>query len=143
MDANFLLRNPARGCRTAGRNTKNQPGFTLVEIVSVLIILSVLAAILIPRFIALDANSQWRGLDYGVAELNGRESLTWANIKLSAGGWVNDVTQLWPRIDTDLGTDYSWDEPPSPIGGTLRFRQRGSPVNREASTFLEPGHWSR
>ncbi len=121
----------------------SEKGYTLIEIISVLIILSVLAAIVVPRYIALDVNAKIRAIDYGVAELNGRESLTWANVKLSNSGWLNDATQVFNLLDTHLGSEYSWDIGPTTVGGTLRFEDQSSAVNRIGSTSIQPGQWNR
>jgi prepilin-type N-terminal cleavage/methylation domain-containing protein len=49
-----------------------EKGFTLVEIIAVMVILSVLAAVAIPRYMSLDENARQRAIDAGIAELNGR-----------------------------------------------------------------------
>ena len=121
----------------------SQEGYTLIEIISVLIILSVLAAIVVPRYVALDVGAKMRAIDYGVAEMNGRESLTWANVKLSQSGWIDDASQVWPQVDTNLGDSYFWDIGPSVSGGTLRFEDQSSAVNRTGSTSVQPGNWNR
>ena len=121
----------------------SQAGYTLIEIISVLIILSVLAAIVVPRYVALDVGAKIRAIDYGVAEMNGRESLTWANVKLSQSGWTDDASQVWPQIDTNLGDQYFWDTGPTASGGTLRFEDQSSSVNRTGSTDRQPGFWNR
>lgn len=121
-----------------------QKGFTLLEIIAVLVILSVLAALAIPRYISIDEGARQRAIDAGVAELNGRESLNWSNAKITITGYVNDAT-LFPLISTTLGNDYEWmGGPPDQSGGILRFKESIEvPLAREESTDLQPGHWSR
>jgi len=119
-------------------------GFTLVEIIAVMVILSVLAAVAIPRYMSLDESARQRAIDAGISELNGRETLTWSNIKITLTGYVDDTT-LFSSIDTTLGGDYDWvGDPPAADGGTLRFRTSISvTLTRSESTNIHPGHWSR
>ena len=97
---------------------RNQKGFTLVEIIAVLIILSVLAAVAVPRYIDLADNSKQRAIDGAISELNGRESLTWANQKISTTGYDGDQKVL-DAFDYNLGSNYTWTVPPDEFGGTL------------------------
>ena len=121
-----------------------EKGFTLVEIIAVMVILSVLAAVAIPRYMSLDESARQRAVDAGISELNGRETLTWSNIKITLTGYVDDAT-LFSSVDTTLGGDYSWvGGPPTKDGGTLRFRMSVSvALNRSESTDIHPGQWSR
>ena len=47
---------------------KGQEGFTLIEIIAILIILGIVAAGAIPRYIDLTANAETRAIDAGIAE---------------------------------------------------------------------------
>ena len=119
-------------------------GFTLLEIIATLVILSILAAVAIPRYISVDESAKQRAIEAGIAELNGRETLTWSNIKISEQGYEGD-TILFALIDTHLGTDYTWNPPgPDSGGGTLIFRNSSdAALVRSVSTTLQPGNWSR
>jgi prepilin-type N-terminal cleavage/methylation domain-containing protein len=125
------------------KNTKlDQQGFTLIEIIAVLVLLGMIAALAIPRFINLDQNAKDRAIASGISELNGRESLVWADAKVSAAGWQDDAT-IFATMNTSLGAaHYTWVAPPTAAGGSLRF-QSGTPVNliRTPSTILSPANW--
>lgn len=125
----------------------DQRGFTLIELISTMVILSVLAAVLIPRYIDAEVSSKLRGLDMGVAEMNGRETLTWAMVKLSDTGYQND-TQVWTQLTvspgTFLGADYDWTIGPTVAGGTLMFkRDISAALLRTASSTEIPAKWRR
>jgi prepilin-type N-terminal cleavage/methylation domain-containing protein len=131
----------------AGLRFHKTHGFTLIELIATMMIISVLAAVLIPRYIDAETSAKTRGLDLGVSEMNGRETLTWAMVKLSNSGYIDDV-QVWTHLQitagTDLGPDYDWTVAPSRNGGTLRFKKDvWSILNRAFSSRETPGNWRR
>ena len=122
----------------------NRAGFSLVELVAVIVILSILAAIVMSRYIDLDANARQRAIDAGVAELNGREGMVWSRIKISPTGYQDDLI-TFNAVDKNLGHDYIWTGAPDPSGGEIRFGVTGAPVflSRAKSTEWHPGRWSQ
>jgi prepilin-type N-terminal cleavage/methylation domain-containing protein len=120
----------------------NPGGFTLIEIIAVLVILGVLAGVAVPRFIDVAASADRRSLDVGIAELNQRESLVWANSKLSKEGWTGDA-DTFARMDLDLGPGYQWTGAATAAGGTLRFGSTAAALSRSPSTALSAARWSR
>lgn len=122
---------------------RKQDGFTLVEIIAVLIILSLLAAVSVPRYIDLEQDAKQSAIDAVISELNGRESLTWVDLKISLTGYQNDA-QLFLVVDYNLGIDYTW-IPGHPLstGGTLNFKGESVALNRSQSDASQPAVWSR
>jgi prepilin-type N-terminal cleavage/methylation domain-containing protein len=120
----------------------SQRGFTIVEILLVLVLLGLLAAIAFPRYINLEASSTETLINSAVSELNNREMLTWSYTKISADGYIDDAT-LQAMVDYYLGNEYKWIDLPSQTGGTLAFNGKNYPLIRAQSSNLKGGFWSR
>ena len=106
-------------------------------------ILSIVASMVISKFIDLDAAARDRVIDSGISELNGRESLSWASIKVSSAGWQND-NAVFAAMDTYLGPDCLWTVGPTESGGTVRFQSETDiALTRTASSMSVTGKWSR
>ena len=132
----------------------NEEGFTQVEIIAVLIILGIMAAVAVPRYINLEENAKRRAIDAAVSELYGRENLTWADVKIApcddpncpTDATIDALVRTPPasggKYDTDLGSDYVW-ESVGATGGVLKFKA-GNPITlvRTPALYDRPGSWA-
>ena len=118
----------------------DQKGFTLIELISVLVILGVLGAVTVSRVENLSHAAIQSALLWGQRELCVRETLTWTEIKLSDAGWIADE-EVFSNLNTDLGTDYSWNPGPDITGGTLHFKYKSAALDRTPSTIRSWGNW--
>ena len=126
---------------------KKKSGFTLIEVIAVLVLLGILAAIAVPKYIDMAENARNKAIDAGVSEMNGREALTWGNNMLKVGGWTAD------QLPTNIGlnasataSDYVWTVPPSTTTpfGSLQFQlNTATALTRTPSTAIQPATWSR
>ena len=136
-----------------GRFSGQKNGFTLLELLAVLMILSLLAVLGISRFVSLDANSRSKAIDAAISELNGRERMIWAKVKFSDSGYdsVTVDNEVWGSMKNDgtssypeLGNYYRWTNGPTAGGGKLSFHgSDGTPLVRDSSTTNKPARWSR
>ena len=118
----------------------NRKGFTLLELMSVLVIMSVMLSIGIKKFDLLSDTASITALKEGVRELNTQETLVWAQIKLSDADWTSDA-DVFDAIDKNLGQGYSWNPGPNIGGGTLHYRSRSVVLVRNESTRNSVGSW--
>ena len=122
-------------------NISSSKGFTLIELIAVMAILSILAAFTVKKVNAIYSTAEENALIQGMAELNAREKMTWTKIMLSDHGYQTDES-LWNEIDLNLGAKYSWNDPPEKDGGTLSFGSQSIALKRTGSNKDSAGRWS-
>ncbi len=84
-------------------NLKNEKGFTLIEIIAVLVILGVLAAIAIPKYLSMVDETRTQSAQAAIAEIKGRLSAAQAKYMVNNGGAAPTSPQLWTYATNSSG----------------------------------------
>jgi prepilin-type N-terminal cleavage/methylation domain-containing protein len=119
----------------------NQKGFTLIELISVMVIMGVMLSVAIKKFDLLSDNASITALRSGIRELDTREIVSWSKSKLSDTGYSND-TDVYNAVDKKIGPEYIWNPAPNTSGGRLHFKSQAIDLTRVPSTPTSPGSWN-
>ncbi len=122
------------------RSLRNQKGFTLIELISVMIIMGVMSSVAVKKVDFITDTASTRALATTVKELNVRESLVWSNMKISNDGYTTDE-DIFAALDTNLGAKLKWNPGPAIDGGTLHCESQSIVLNRTPSTNSAAGKW--
>lgn len=118
---------------------RNQRGFTLVELIAVLIVVGIIFTIVLLKFNSFGDSATQQMIDQAIIELNNREKLVWTNLKLSFyEGDIDEEIQVIMNekyLDLGNGVEVSLD--------SISIRGLNVPVKRTTATNKMPAVWSR
>ena len=120
---------------------RNHKGFTLLELMSVLVILGVMTSVGVKKYDMLSETADLTAIQAGVRELNTQEALVWIDMKLSDTGWTADV-DVYNAVEKNLGQGYRWTPGPAITGGTLHYDSQSVTLVRTQSTRQDVGSWN-
>ena len=104
--------------RNKKRFLGNEKGFTLIEIIAVLVILGILAAIAIPKYLSMADEARIKAAQGAIAEIKGRLSSAQGKYMMNSGGVAPTSPELFdyatdangygsPANLANLGTDFN------------------------------------
>ena len=116
----------------------NQKGFTLIELMASMVILSVIIAVASKRFIEMQDLAETTAAIEVCHELNGRESGIWAGTLIS-GNYKTD-TDVFVQLGGHLN-DLNWVNL-TPTGGTVVVNGQVFALSRQPSQLTTSARWS-
>ena len=119
---------------------RNQKGFTLIEMISIMIILGVLGSVGVKKYDNFTHTASEQILTTAVYELNTREKLIWVDMKISTDGYKKDE-DVYAVLDTNVGSRLKWNPGPNIGGGTFHCESASRILTRTPSSITEAARW--
>ena len=117
---------------------KNEEGFTLIEIIAVLVIMGILAAVAVPKFFDLQSKAREKAVYNALAELKVRVNQAFSK-QLLAGVPIDSIDYTASTIGTNIGPDFdvlpgTWSVGTTEITFDIRYKPN-APDTTSAVTY--------
>ena len=118
----------------------NEKGFTLIEIIAVLVILGILAAVAVPKFFDLQTKAREKAVYTAVSELKVRVNQHFAN-ELLKGYTFAGISYPAASVDINIGEDFDivdWVDGSTQITFSVLYPANQSPNKYYPNTIDKP-----
>ena len=88
------------------KHVKNEEGFTLIEIIAVLVILGILAAVAVPKFIDLQQSAREKAIEGAFAAIKSQVVIDYSSAILSLPAQAAAWNAYGPAGTTDAGVSF-------------------------------------
>ena len=102
---------------------QNEEGFTLIEIIAVLVIMGILAAVAVPKFFDLQTRAREKAVYTAVSELKVRVNQHFAS-ELLDGKTIGAITYSETEVGLDIGPDFdigAWTPGTTNVSFTVKY----------------------
>ena len=117
---------------------RNEKGFTFIEIIAVMVIMSMMCIVIIPRMNFLHESARKQVAKTITIELGSREMAAWVFTHLDYG--FKSDEQVFDKVDHQLD-GCTWNSIDI-SGGVLQYEKIVIHLNRRPASFDTPARWS-